>query len=143
MHDQSKRRKDFSTSLLFMPFAPIGEITEENAKHVVEWLDDRSKMLTWFTSLITGSLILLTIFGRKPGVEDINTIMLSVSLLLMFASILCNLICVWQIPKWKFAIRMGQVSNGRKMTLDLEITAWVSIMLYLTGLVCSAIGNCF
>ncbi len=141
LDDGPAEAKDRSTSLLWTLFAPINDITEDNAKPIVDWLEDRSKMLTWFTSIITGSLVLLTLFGENPGFDDSNQIVLAVSLLLMFVSILCNLICVWQIPKWKLAIRTGQISNGRKMTLDLEIMSWISLVVFLAALVCVAIGN--
>jgi hypothetical protein len=133
--------KDMSTSLLWTLSAPIYDITEDNAEAIVHWLEERSKLHKWFTSIITGSLVLLTIFGKRPGFVNLNEIILSVSLLLMFLSVICNLICVWQIPKWKLAIRTGMVSQGRKMTLDLEITSWISLIIFLGALVLAAIGN--
>jgi hypothetical protein len=122
-------------------FAPIREINKDTPDAVIEWLKDRSSMLVWFTSIITGSLVVLTVFGKKPGFESIEEILLSISLLLMFVAILCNLICVWQIPKWKLGIRLGMVSDGRKMTLDLEITSWLSLTAFLAALVLAAVGN--
>ena len=86
-------------------------------------------------------LCCLHCFGKTPGFEGINEILLSVTLLLMFVSVICNLICVWQIPNWKLAIRTNRVSNGRKMTLDLEITSWISFVVFLAALVCAAIAN--
>ncbi|MFH1981914.1 MAG: hypothetical protein ABIL58_08715 [Pseudomonadota bacterium] len=133
--------KDLSSSLLWNLFAPIEEITEHNAEAVIDWLKDRSSVLIWFTSIITGSLMLFTLFGKKPGFHDLNSIALSISLLLMFVSILCNLICVWQIPKWKLAIRIGRISNGRRMTFDLEISSWFGLVSFLGALVMAALGN--
>jgi hypothetical protein len=126
---------------LWTIFAPIGDITEDNAEAIVNWLEDRSKLHTWFTSINTGSLVLLTLFGKKPGFVEIDEIFLSISLLLMFASVLCNLICVWQIPKWKLAIRTRQISNGRKMTMNFEIMSWIGMVVFLGALVLAAIGN--
>jgi hypothetical protein len=97
------KKKDLSTSLLWTLLAPINQITSKNSEAVIDWFKDRSSVLIWFASIITGSLVLLTVFGRKPGFNDPNGIALSISLFLMFFSILCNLICVWQIPKWKRA----------------------------------------
>ena len=139
--EMKNNKKDLSTSLLWTLFAPIDQITSENSEAVIDWLKDRSSVLIWFTSIITGSLVLLTVFGRKPGFNDPSGISLSVSLFLMIFSVLCNLICVWQIPKWKLAIRAGQISNGRRMTLDLEITSWLGLASFLGALVMAMLGN--
>ena len=139
--EMKNNKKDLSTSLLWTLFAPINQITSENSEAVIDWLKDRSSVLIWFTSIITGSLVLLTVFGRKPGFNDPSGIALSVSLFLMIFSVLCNLICVWQIPKWKLAIRAGQISNGRRMTLDLEITSWLGLASFLGALVMAMLGN--
>lgn len=134
-------KEDLSSSLFWSIFAPIHEIDERNAEAVIEWLKDRSSVLIWFTSIITGSMVLLTLFGNQPGVDQPGSIALSISLLLMLFSILCNLICVWQIPKWKFAVRTGRVLNGRWMTLNLEITSWLGLVSFLGALVMAVLGN--
>ena len=141
MTEENKEKRDLSSSLIWTLLVPIQEINDKNAGPIVEWLKERNDVFIWLTSLITGSLVLLTLFGKKPGFNNINEIALSTSLLLMFLSVLCNLICVWQIPKWKLAIRTGLLSNGRRMALDLEITSWVSLVLFLAALVLAAIGN--
>jgi hypothetical protein len=41
-------------------------IDDKNRAFVTEWLRDRSAFYTWFSSLITGSFVLLTVFGNKP-----------------------------------------------------------------------------
>ena len=99
--------------------------------------------MIWFTSIITGSMVLLTLFVKKPGFTDLSGIALFISLLLMLFSILCNLICVWQIPKWKFAVRSGLISNGRLMTLNLEITSCIGLVSFLGALVTAVVGNAF
>ena len=63
--DTPKNAEDLSTSLLWTLFTPIGDITKDNAEHIVDWLEERSKLLTWFTSRITGSLVLLTLFWEN------------------------------------------------------------------------------
>lgn len=141
MRKTKDNKGDLSSSLIWTLFAPINEITDLNAEVVIDWLKDRSSVLIWFTSIITGSLMLLTLFGKKPGFKDINGTVLSISLLLMFFAILCNLICVWQIPKWKLAIRTARISNGRRMTLDLEISSWLGLVAFLGALVMAALGN--
>ena len=143
MSKPSDNNKDLSSSLFWTIFAPISDINDRNAEAIIEWLKDRSSVLIWFTSIITGSIVLLTLFGKKPGFNDLSSITLSISLLLMLFSILCNLICVWQIPKWKFAVRTGRISNGRRMTLDLEITSWIGLVSFLGALVMAVLGNTF
>jgi hypothetical protein len=142
VRENEDSQKDLSTSLLWTLFMPISDITDDNSEAIIEWLKDRSSVLIWFTSIITGSIVLLTLFGNKPGFKDPNSIFLSISLLLMFFSIMCNLICVWQIPKWKLAIRTGRLSNGRRMALDLEITSWLGLVSFLGALVLGTLGNC-
>jgi hypothetical protein len=143
MSKLSDNNKDLSYSLFWTIFAPIGDINDSNIEAIIEWLKDRSSVLIWFTSIITGSIVLLTLFGKKPGFIDPSSIALSISLLLMLFSILCNLICVWQIPKWKFAVRTGRISNGRRMTLDLEITSWIGLVSFLGALIMAVVGNTF
>jgi hypothetical protein len=143
MHAKAKRNatKDLSSSLLWTPFAPISDITDENREPVAKWLEDRSALLTWFTSIITASLVLVTVFGRKPGFVTVEQVFLFAAVLFLFLAILLNLICVWQIPKWKFGVRTAQVSNGRRMMWDLEISSWVSLISFLIGLVLAIVGN--
>ncbi len=114
MHDPNGENKDLSRSLFWTIFVPINEINSENTQAIIEWLRDRSNVLIWFTSIITGSIVLLTLFGNKPGIKDPGGIALSASLLLMFFSILCNLICVWQIPKWKKDNGYPELTKPRK-----------------------------
>ncbi len=141
MSEASDKKENLSSSLLWIIFAPINEINDRNTEAVIDWLKDRSSVLIWFTSIITGSIVLLTLFGNKPGFNEPSSIALSISLLLMLFSILCNLMCVWQIPKWKLAIRTGRISNGRRMTLDLEITSWLGLVSFLGALVMAVLGN--
>lgn len=136
-----EERRGASSSLIRTLFTPIREIDKDTSDAVIEWLNDRSSLLTWFTSIITGSLVVITAFGKKPGTQSIEEILLSFSLLLMFVSILCNLFCVWLIPKWKLEIRLGLVSDGRKMALKLEITSSLSFAVFLAALVLAALGN--
>lgn len=141
MSEENNNQKDLSSSLFWTIFVPIKEINDQNNEAVIDWLKDRSNVLIWFTSIITGSIVLLTLFGNKPGFDKPSAIALSLSLLLMLFSILCNLICVWQIPKWKLAVRTGRISNGRIMTLNLEITSWLGLVSFLGALVMAVLGN--
>jgi hypothetical protein len=139
--DKQQDNKDLSTSLLWTLFVPIDHIDEKNRQAVITWLEDRSHVLIWFTSIVTSSIVLLTLFGNKPGLSDANSIALFISLLLMFFSILCNLVCVWQIPKWKLAIQIGRVSHGSKMALDIELSSLAGLLSFLGALVMAVIGN--
>jgi len=141
MSEMEDKKEDLSSSLFWTIFAPINEINDQNTEAVIDWLKDRSGVLIWFTSIITGSIVLLTLFGKKPGFSTPSGIALTISLLLLFFSVLCNLVCVWQIPKWKYAVKTGRISNGRRMTLDLEITSWIGLASFLGALVMAVVGN--
>lgn len=141
MKARTEENKDLSLSLFWATFAPINTINETNCDAVIDWLNDRSSILMWFTSINTGSVVLLTLFGNKPSVTDPSGVALSISLLLMFFSILCNMVAVWQIQKWKYAIRVGLVSKGKLMTTSLEITSWLGFISFLGALVMAALGN--
>ena len=133
--------KDLSWRLLWTPFPPIGHINDVNREAVLKWLDDKTDVLTWFASIVTGSLVLVSLFGRQPGLGSPSELFLSASVAFLFISVLLNLICVWQTPKWKFAILTSQVSDGGKMMWDIEISSWISLVCFLAGLVSAVIGN--
>ncbi|MCS5694461.1 hypothetical protein NZK33_21160 [Cyanobium sp. FGCU-6] len=126
---------------MWTPFPPIGRIDDDNREPIVKWLDDKIAVLRWFTSIVTGSLVLVSLFGRKPGLGSPSELFLSAAVACLFISVLLNLICVWQAPKWKFAILVSQVSDGRNMMWDIEISSWISLVFFLAGLVASVIGN--
>jgi hypothetical protein len=141
MTERHDPRPDRSSSLLWTLSVPIGTIDESNAEAVVEWLKDRSETLGRFTTIVTGSLVLLTVFGKKPGFRDFNEFILSLSLSLILISLICSIICIWQIPNWKYAIRVGEIKTGKKMVIDLVITSWIGLIAFLAALVMAAIGN--
>ncbi len=133
--------EDRSTSLLWTVVSPIEAINDDNREAVVRWLSERSSVLIWFSSIVTGSVMLLTLFGHSPGFNNTGSLTLLLSLLLMFFSILSNLVCVWQIPKWKYAVATGLISNGRVMVWNIEITSWLSLVSFLAALVLAVSGN--
>jgi hypothetical protein len=45
----------------------LAAIDDGNREAVLDRLKDRNHFHTWFTSLITGSFVVLTVFGSKPG----------------------------------------------------------------------------
>lgn len=141
MNKAENQPKDLSLSLLWTLRVPITAITADNSEAIIDWLKDRSAVLIWFTSIITGSLMLLTLFGKKPGFNDPSGVALALSLACMFFAILCNLICVWQIPKWKLAVRTGLISNPRWMIWDIEMTSWLGLVSFLGALVMAGLGN--
>ena len=137
----SKEQKaDLSSTLLWTLTTPIDNISPENSGAIVQWLEDRSKVASSFNTVITASLVLFTLFG-KPGFKDVTAVLLSISALLIFISLLINVICLWQIPKWKLAVATGQIKDGRRMALDLEISSWISLICFLAALVLTAITN--
>ena len=117
------------------------EINDKNRDAIVEWLKDRNQFHTWFTSMIIGSFIVLTVFGNQPGYESIGSKVLSVALILLLFSILCNLVCVWSIPTWKFRVSTGEITDANSMRMELAITAWAGVISFISGLTLGFIGN--
>jgi hypothetical protein len=119
----------------------LSTIDERNRDAVIEWLNDRDRFHTWFTSVITGSFVILTVFGSKPGYEEAGPIMLSAALVLLLIAVLCSLVCVWSIPSWKYRVRTRLITDGTRMRLELAITAWIGVICFVSGLTLGFIGN--
>jgi hypothetical protein len=117
------------------------EITEVNRPFVIEWLRDRSAFHTWFSSVITGSLVLVTVFGNKPGFTAPGGVFLVICLVLLVLSLLANLVCVWSIPSWKYRVSVGIVTNAAAMRRELAITAWIGVISFVSALTFAFIGN--
>ena len=116
-------------------------INDSNKEAVLEWLNDRNDFHKWFTSLIIGSFVVLSVFGNKPGFGSIGPVFLSISLVLLLLSILCNFVCVWSIPTWKFKVKTGVFSDGRRLRLELGIPGWIGAICFVSGLTFGFIGN--
>ena len=116
-------------------------ISKHNKEALLEWLKDRSQFHIWFTTLIVGSFIILTVFGNKPGFTNISEIFLSASLICLLLSVLCNLVCVWSIPGWKYRVSTGVITDSRRMRRDLSITAWIGVISFVSGLTIGFVGN--
>lgn len=121
--------------------ADLSEINDHTRPFVIEWLNDRSAFHSWFTSLVTGSFVVITVFGRKPNFFSPEGLMLAVAVVLMLFSMLCNLVCVWSIPSWKYRVNVGIIDNGRRMRRELAITAWLGVIAFVCGLTLAVIGN--
>lgn len=119
----------------------LSKINDSNRDAVLDWLRDRSHFHTWFTSLIVGSFVVLTVFGNQPGFNDIGSIFLSLALILLLISVLCNLVCVWSIPSWKYRVKTGILKDARGMRLELAVTAWIGVISFVCGLTLGFIGN--
>lgn len=119
----------------------LSEITEQNRKYIVEWLSDRSSFHTWFSSLITGSFVVITVFGKRPDFDSPNGVILSIAFLLFLFSLLCNLVCVWSIPTWKYRVNTKILNNSLGMKRELAITAWIGVLSFVAGLTLGVIGN--
>lgn len=119
------------------------DIDERNREFVAEWLDDRKDFHKWFTSLIVGSFVAITIFGKKPHFDDISGLLLSTSLGLLLFSTLCNLVCVWSIPGWKLGVKTGKTANNFRMKVELDIPAWLGVVCFVSGLTIAFLGNLF
>lgn len=122
-------------------YGHLETITPDNLPHVIDWLDDRKDFHKWFTTLIIGSFVLLTIFGNKPGFGSIGPLFLSAALISMLLSLLCNLVCVWSIPGWKLKVRTGVTASSRELRRELGITAWIGVLSFVVGLTLGFIGN--
>jgi len=111
------------------------EITENNRDAVVEWLEDRSKFHIWLTSIATGSVVFLAA-TQEPQVQitELHSIIKMVSFLLMFFSILTNMICILSIPTWKYHVKTGQITQGTIMRLELGISTWISVLSFILGM---------
>jgi hypothetical protein len=119
----------------------LAAIDDANREAVLDWLKDRNHFHTWFTSLITGSFVVLTVFGSKPGFSDPGRTVLSIALILLLVAVLCNLVCVWSIPSWKFRVRTQLITDATRMRSELAITAWIGVICFVSGLTLGFIGN--
>lgn len=116
-------------------------IDDGNRDAVVDWLEDRNKFHTWFTSVIAGSFVVLTVFGAKPGFTTPSEKLLSVALVLLLFATLCNLVSAFAIPSWKYRVRTGLVTNGTRMRIELRINGWLAVICFVSGLTLAFIGN--
>ena len=119
----------------------LSSIDDSNRQHVVEWLRDRSAFHSWFSSLVTGSFVVISVFGSKPGFSTPSGIVLSISVALLVLSLLANLVCVWSIPSWKYRVSTGALADATAMRRELAITAWFGVVTFVSALTLGFIGN--
>jgi multisubunit Na+/H+ antiporter MnhB subunit len=119
----------------------LSVIDDTTRPHVVEWLRDRSAFHSWFSSLVTGSFVIITVFGSKPGLATPEGVVLAIAVALLLLSLLANLVAVWSIPSWKFRVSAGALKNGTVMRRELAITAWFSVIAFVGGLTLGFIGG--
>ncbi len=119
----------------------LSVITDDDRPFVIEWLRDRSAFHSWSSSLITGSFVAITIFGERPSMRTDTGVILTIALVLMLFALLCNLVCVWSIPSWKYRVSTKIVSNARQMRLELAITSWLGVIAFVSGLTFAMLGN--
>ena len=119
----------------------IAKIDDFNRPFVVEWLCDRSAFHSWFSSLVTGSFVVISVFGSKPGFSTPSGVMLTISIGLLVLSLLANLVCVWSIPSWKYRVNTGALKDATGMRRELSITAWVGVVAFISALTIGFIGN--
>ena len=110
------------------------DIASKDKASITEWLDDRKGFHKWFTTLIVGSFAAITIFGENPHLRDLSGEMLTISLGLMLFAILCNLVCVWSIPRWKLGVNTGKTGSNFRMKIELDISAWLGVICFVSGL---------
>ena len=119
----------------------LSRIDDETRPFVIEWLRDRSAFHSWFSSLVTGSFVVITVFGSKPGFSTPDGVVLAIAVALLLLSLLANLVAVWSIPSWKFRVSTGALKNGTTMRRELAITAWFSVVCFVGGLTLGFIGG--
>ena len=119
------------------------DIAKEHKEYIATWLDDRKDFHKWFTTLIVGSFVAITIFGEKPHLDDLSGELLTLSLGLMLFATLCNLVCVWSIPRYKLGVNTGRTLNNFRMKVELDISAWLGVICFVAGLTISFLGNLF
>jgi hypothetical protein len=117
------------------------KIDDANRGAVLGWLDDRNHFHTWFSGVITGSLVILLVFGAKPGFATPSQTFLSVAQILLLFAILCNFVSVWSIPSWKFKVRTLITTDNRRMRLELGLNGWLAMICFVSGLTLAFIGN--
>lgn len=117
------------------------QVTDANRPFIVEWLRDRSAFHTWFASVVSGSFLLITVFGNKPGFGSPGGVFLVIALCLLVLSLLASLVCVWSIPSWKYRINTGLITDAAPMRRELAITAWIGVVSFVAGVTIAFIGN--
>jgi hypothetical protein len=119
----------------------LAEITDANRPHVVEWLEDRSRFHSWFSTVIAGSLVALIVFGSKPGFATPSQTFLSVAQILLLLAVVGNFVSVWSIPSWKYRVRTGLVTDSRRVRIELAVNGWFTVVCFISGLTLAFIGN--
>lgn len=119
----------------------LSVIDDETRPHVIEWLRDRSAFHSWFSSLVTGSFVVITVFGSKPGFSTPDGVVLALAVALLVLSLLANLVAVWSIPSWKFRVATGALKSGTTMRRELAITAWFGVIVFVAGLTLGFVGS--
>ena len=115
------------------------EVTPETRAAVIEWLNDRTKLHTWITSVAIGTIVFLAALGPTTNVQTIPGLFKVIGLGLMLVSVTVNIVCVWSLSNWKYNVSTGIVSDGSRMRLDIEVVGWIAIGSFLSGLVVAVI----
>lgn len=135
MSDKETLQKKSKRWLTWEYFAAAANITPSNRDAFIELLNERSRFHTWLTSLITGSVVMLTAFGIKPSGATLHGQVAFASLIFMIIGVLANLVCVWNLPALKFEVITGTVYRGSVLRWDLGISAWIGMFSFVLGLI--------
>ncbi len=133
----------FSYPIRWLFFDTIAEIDDDNRAAIIVWLDDRSKFHSWFASIVTGSMVFISLFGWGSSIPVGCRPYAYSSLLLIFLSLVANLICIWSIPQWKLGIQTKKIIHGRAMRWDLGLTAWAGVIAFCLGLMLAIVIGSF
>lgn len=140
MSDKETLQNKSKRWLTWEYFATASDITPRNRDAFIELLNERSRFHTWLTSLITGSVVMLTAFGVKPSGMTVHGKVAFASLGLMIIGILANLVCVWNLPSLKFEVITGMVYRGSILRWDLGLSAWIGVFSFVLGLILAAVA---
>ena len=118
---------------LFGTFYIFQTIDDNNREAVISWLEDRSRFHIWLSTVITGTLVLLASILKPYKITGVVAVITNIGYLLLFFSLLANMVCIWTIPNWKYSVKMGLIKKGSFMRLDLSFVAWIGVVLFLAG----------
>jgi hypothetical protein len=116
-----------------------GSVTDENRLAIIEWLEDRRKFHLWLTSIVSGASVFLVALGPPLESESVSGFLKLIGLSLMLLSILTNMVSIWSISNYKFSVKVGEVKEGVRLRLDIEMVTALASVSFFAGFVLAVI----
>lgn len=110
----------------------LSAISEGNRAFVVEWLRDRSAFHSWFSSLVTGSFVVITVFGRKPDLASPGGVPLATAEVVLPLALLCNLAGPGSMPSGKCRGGAGIATDARAMRREPAIAVRPGVIPFVS-----------